>query len=133
MSCGRPNLVEDCSQRPVTFELRLLNWRFASVPELVLDFWLDDDTNSGIILSMANTDRILEKMRLSLSNVRVVDVCKVCEHYFGEPRKKSTSHRIFKVPWITPPSINIQNFKGKAKEYQVRQILGAIDELEEEK
>ncbi len=26
-----------------------------------------------------------------------------------------------------------ENFKGKAKEYQVRQILGAIEELEEEK
>jgi len=37
------------------------------------------------------------------------------------------------LPWITPPLINIQNFKGKAKEYQVRQVLGAIEVLEEEK
>lgn len=95
-----------------------------------LNFCLDNDTNSGIILFMTNIDKILEKMRLSPSNIRFVDVCKVCEHYFGEPRQKSTSHRIFKVPWITPPLINIQNFKGKAKEYQVRQILGAIEELE---
>jgi hypothetical protein len=98
-----------------------------------LNFCLDNDTNSGIILSMTNIDKILEKMRHSPSNVRFVDVCKVCEHYFGEPRQKSSSHRIFKVPWIAPPLINIQNFKGKAKEYQVRQILGAIEGPKEDK
>lgn len=101
--------------------------------EFGLTFSLDNDTNSGIILFMTNIDKILEKMRLSPSNIRFVDVCKVCGHYFGEPRQKSTSHRIFKVPWITPPLINIQNFKGKAKEYQVRQILGAIEGSKEEK
>jgi hypothetical protein len=82
---------------------------------------------------MADIEKILEKMRLRASNVRFSDVCKVCDHYFGEPRQKSTSHRIFKAPWIYPPLINIQNFKGKAKEYQVKQVLGAIDKLEEEK
>ena len=82
---------------------------------------------------MVDIEKILEKMRLRASNVRFSDVCKVCDHYFGEPRQKSTSHRIFKAPWIYPPLINIQNFKGKAKEYQVRQVLGAIDKLEEEK
>ena len=82
---------------------------------------------------MADIEKILEKMRLSPFNVKFKDVCRVCDHYFGEPRQKSTSHRIFKVPWIYPPLINIQNFKGKAKEYQVRQVLDAVDKLEEEK
>jgi len=82
---------------------------------------------------MADIEKILEKMRLSPFNVRFRDVCSVCGHYFGEPRQKGTSHRIFKVPWIYPPLINIQNFKGKAKEYQVKQVLGAIDKLEDEK
>jgi len=35
--------------------------------------------------------------------------------------------------WISPPLINIQNFKGKTKEYQVRQVFAAIDKLEGEK
>jgi len=82
---------------------------------------------------MANIDKLLEKMRVSPSNVRFGDVCKVCEHYFGAPRQKGTSHRIYKVSWIYPPLINIQNFKGKAKDYQVRQVLDAVDKLEEEK
>jgi len=35
--------------------------------------------------------------------------------------------------WIYPLLINIQNFKGKVKEYQIKQTLDAIDKLEEEK
>jgi len=82
---------------------------------------------------MADIQKILVKMRLSPFNVRFGDVCRVCDHYFGEPRQKSTSHRIYKVSWIYPPLINVQNFKGKAKDYQVRQVLDAVDKMEEEK
>ena len=80
---------------------------------------------------MADIEKILERMRLSPINVRFRDVCKVCDYYFGEPRQKGTSHRIYKATWIYPPLINIQKFKGKAKEYQVKQTLDAIDKLEE--
>ena len=82
---------------------------------------------------MADIQKILVKMRLSPFNVRIGDVRRVCDHYFGEPRQKGTSHRIYKVSWIYPPLINVQNFKGKAKDYQVRQVLDAVDKLEEEK
>ena len=82
---------------------------------------------------MAGIKKILAKMRASPVNVRFIDVCRVCDYYFGEPRQKSTSHRIYKVNWIYPPLINIQNFKGKAKTYHVRQVLVAIDKMEEEK
>jgi hypothetical protein len=82
---------------------------------------------------MADIQKILVKMRLSPFNVRFGDVCRVCDNYFGEPRQKGTSHRIYKVSWIYPPLINIQNFKDKAKDYQVRHVLDAVDKLEEEK
>ena len=36
----------------------------------------------------------------------------------------------FKTPWPGDPRVNIQNAKGKAKPYQVRQILRAIEQLE---
>jgi hypothetical protein len=36
-----------------------------------------------------------------------------------------------KTPWPGDPRINIQNDKGKAKAYQVRQVLLAIDKLKE--
>jgi len=35
----------------------------------------------------------------------------------------------FKTPWVGDPRINIQNDRGKAKTYQVRQVLLAIDKL----
>lgn len=37
---------------------------------------------------------------------------------------------MFKTPWPEDPRVNIQNDKGKAKPYQVRQVLKAIDKVE---
>ena len=45
------------------------------------------------------------------------------------PRQVGTSHLIFKTPWIGDPRINIQDDRGKAKPYQVRQVLLAIEKL----
>lgn len=74
--------------------------------------------------------KILEQMRREPANVRFSELKKVCEEYFGKPRQAGTSHAIFKTPWIGDPRINIQDDKGKAKPYQVRQVLLAIDRLE---
>jgi hypothetical protein len=71
-------------------------------------------------------------MKLNSVNVRFSDLCKVCDFYFGEPRQKGTSHRIYKTPWLGDPRVNIQNSKGKAKAYQVRQVLRAIKRLADE-
>lgn len=60
------------------------------------------------------------------------NLCKVCDHYFGKPRQASSSHRIYKTPWPGDPRVNIQNDKGMAKPYQVRQILKAIERLEQQ-
>lgn len=75
---------------------------------------------------------IVAAMRRAPTNVRFSDVRKVCEHYFGPPRQESTSHVVFKTPWRGDPRVNLQSDKGKAKAYQVRQVLKAIDSLEEE-
>ena len=69
-------------------------------------------------------------MRREPANVRYSDLEKVCEEYFGKPRQTGTSHAIFKTPWVGDPRINIQDDKGKAKPYQVRQVLLAIEKLE---
>jgi hypothetical protein len=69
-------------------------------------------------------------MRREPANVRYSDLEKVCEEYFGKPRQTGTSHAIFKTPWVGNPRINIQDDKGKAKPYQVRQVLLAIEKLE---
>lgn len=80
---------------------------------------------------MAASKKILDQMRHEPANVRFGDLKKVCEEYFGKPRQMGTSHAIFKMPWAGDPRINIQDDKGKAKAYQVRQVLLAIAKLEE--
>lgn len=78
---------------------------------------------------MADIERILEKMKSSPSGLRFIDLKKVCEHYFGSDRQSGTSHAVFRTPWPGDPRVNIQNDKGKAKVYQVRQVLAAIQKL----
>ena len=62
--------------------------------------------------------------------MRFADLVKVCDYYFGEPRQKGTSHHVYKTPWQGDPRVNIQNKKGKAKIYQVKQVIAAIEKLE---
>ena len=81
---------------------------------------------------MANLTDILGKMRSNPGGVRFADLCKVCDHYFGQARQSSGSHRAYKTPWTGDPRVNIQNSKGQAKAYQVKQVLKAIDRLEVE-
>lgn len=70
-------------------------------------------------------------MRCNPKTVKFANLEKVCRHYFGEPRQSGTSHQVYKMPWQGDPRVNIQNDKGQAKPYQVRQVLAAIDKLEE--
>lgn len=81
---------------------------------------------------MADIKAILASMRENSLGIRFSDLCKVCAAYFGEPRQSGSSHRVYKTPWPGNPRVNIQNSKGKAKPYQVRQVLVAIEKLESE-
>jgi hypothetical protein len=60
---------------------------------------------------MTTSKKILEGMRRTPGNVRSADLFKVCVEHFGDSR------------------VNIREEKGKAKAYQVRQVLQAIDRL----
>ena len=79
---------------------------------------------------MAGVASIVAAMRRAPSAVRFVDLRKVCEHYFGPPRRSGGSHLVFRTPWRGDPRVNIQSDRGQAKAYQVRQVLTAIDQLE---
>jgi len=78
---------------------------------------------------MVKIEALVEQLRHP-SNVKFADLVKVCGHYFGEPRQQGASHQVYRTPWIGDPRINIQRDKGgKAKSYQVRQVVQAIDKL----
>ena len=64
-------------------------------------------------------------MKRNPKGIRFRDLCKVCDAYFGTPRQSSSSHRIYKTPWPGDPRVNIQNNKGMAKAYQIKQVLKA--------
>ena len=79
---------------------------------------------------MDSTARLLAAIRRNPSNGRFSDLAKLCDAYFGNPRNKASSHRIYRTPWPGDPRVNIQNAKGNAKPYQVRQVIKAIEKLE---
>jgi hypothetical protein len=75
-------------------------------------------------------ERMLAEMRNNPRGVRFATAIRVAEAYFGQPRR-SGSHHVFRMPWPGDPRVNLQEAPdGKAKAYQVRQLLAAIDRLE---
>jgi hypothetical protein len=77
---------------------------------------------------VARLDDLIEQMRTSPQNVRYADACTVANAFFGKPRQRGSSHRVWKMPWAGDPRVNLQESKGgKAKAYQVQQLLTAVD------
>jgi hypothetical protein len=81
---------------------------------------------------MTKVAELVAQMSENPREVRFSTLCKICDHYFGEARQKGTSHRVYKTPWQGDPRVNIQEKKGMAKPYQVRQVLRAIERLRNE-
>ena len=79
---------------------------------------------------MARIDDILAQMRQNPKGILFRDLCSVCEFYFGASRQTGGSHRVYKTPWQGDPRVNIQDHQGRAKPYQIRQVLKAIERLE---
>jgi len=82
---------------------------------------------------MPSLDDLIAQMRTNPKGVRFADLERVCHSLFGEPRRSSGSHQTYRTPWPGDPRINIQDFHGEAKPYQVRQVLAAVDKLKEKK
>ncbi|MBK1699429.1 toxin HicA [Thiococcus pfennigii] len=78
---------------------------------------------------MGRLDKIRQEAQANPANLRFADLRKLCEHYFGTPRQ-SGSHLVFKTRTPGDPRVNIQDRGGQAKAYQVKQVLAAIDRLE---
>lgn len=83
---------------------------------------------------MASWKKLLAKARRSPANLRFSEVCSLAEKAGFVQRKSSgTSHRVYKHPAIQDALASLCNFQdddGNAKAYQVRQLLGRIDEYQ---
>lgn len=79
---------------------------------------------------MPSIEDLVAKMASSPQNVTFTQLQKVCTHFFGAPRIRG-SHHYYSTPWHGDPIVNIQQGNsGKAKKYQVKQVLTALRKLE---
>ena len=74
----------------------------------------------------------ISELRTNPKGVRFGDLVRICDHFFGEPRQSGTSHRVYRTPWPGDPRVNIQNDRGMAKAYQVRQVIRALEKLNDD-
>lgn len=70
--------------------------------------------------------KILQRVIASPHNVRFADLAKLFEAFGFKLLRVSASHHIFGRAGI-PEQLNIQNVRGQAKAYQVRQFLKLIE------
>jgi len=78
--------------------------------------------------------KLLQKAQNSANNFRFNDLCKLAECFGWKFKNQEGSHLIYKndeLDLIQGCRQNFQNKDGKAVLYQVRQLLKAIDLLDE--
>lgn len=80
---------------------------------------------------MTRNEKRMERIRNSPNDVKWADLIAACDLCFGKPRRRRGSHLIYDTPWMDHPLLVLQPRKGKAKPYQVRQALRALDEMKE--
>jgi len=78
---------------------------------------------------MSRIREILARLKRRLPDVHFDDLCLLCDHYFGKPRRTGSRYRIYRTPWPGDPRINVQNKKGMAGVHQGRQVLKAVERL----
>jgi predicted RNA binding protein YcfA (HicA-like mRNA interferase family) len=74
-----------------------------------------------------NERKLLKKILGGSKNVRFDDLVALVEAFGFRLARTSGSHHIFEHPDV-PELVNIQNCKGKAKAYQVKQLLDLVEE-----
>ena len=74
----------------------------------------------------------VEILRRNPKGIRFNELVRICDHFFGEPRQSGSSHQVYLTPWLGDPRVNIQNDRGMAKSYQVRQVIRALEKLNDD-
>jgi len=78
---------------------------------------------------MGKWGKLLATARGSTANIRFADLCSLLERLGFEQRRQTGSHRIYRHATRKEiPFVNLQEDRGgKAKNYQVRQVLACVD------
>lgn len=85
---------------------------------------------------MTKRQRLVQRLLTGSKNIRFTDAVSCLEAFGFQLARVTGSHHIFIHPSV-PELINIQNVKGKAKPYQIKQFFEIVErynlKLEEEK
>ena len=79
---------------------------------------------------MPDCGKILNRAKNSAKSLRFDEVCQLAECFGFVFARQEGSHKTYKRAGF-PRSMTFQNDNGKAKPYQVRQLLLAISQLNE--
>jgi len=81
---------------------------------------------------MARRDKREEAIRKNTKNVRFEElIAWLLSEGFEERKRTGTSHRVFSHPKLHG-NLPLQDDNGKAKSYQVRQAILAVDKVREQ-
>ena len=75
---------------------------------------------------MTERSKLLEMLKKNPNNIRFNKLCNIAENFGFEFRGGKGSHRIYVKKGIKE-MLNFQNVHGKAKPYQVRQLIKVIE------
>jgi hypothetical protein len=84
---------------------------------------------------MSKCDKLLDKAKRAPNSFSFTEICQLAECFGFVFQRQSASHVIYEHPNLSVEQnrfMNFQNFKGKAKPYQVKQLLKAISILTDE-
>ena len=73
-----------------------------------------------------NRKKLLQKILAGSKNIKFSDMVNLIKGFGFNLSRTDGSHHIFVRPGI-PELINLQNLKGQAKPYQIRQFLKLIE------
>jgi len=73
-----------------------------------------------------NRKKILQKILAGSKNIRFSDMVNLVKGFGFELSRTDGSHHIFARPDI-PELVNLQNVRGQAKPYQMRQFLKLVE------
>jgi predicted RNA binding protein YcfA (HicA-like mRNA interferase family) len=73
-----------------------------------------------------NRKKILQKILAGSKNIRFSDMVNLVQGFGFILSRTDGSHHIFTRPDI-PELVNLQNIKGQAKPYQIRQFLKLVE------
>ncbi len=76
-----------------------------------------------------NPRKLLDKLLSGSRNIRFEEATRAAELFGFQLVRVNGSHHIFQHPGITE-LVNLQNVKGQAKPYQIRQLLKLVEQYD---